>query len=231
MRTADRGLPAAVLSTLAAANVVNNRVLPDKDAAYVGSCLLTVTGIVAMARRAGCTWGGLGLAPDRTLPGLRTGAPVAVGAVTAMAMVASRTGVGRAARRDQRASGRAPREAWQAALVRVPLGTVLLEEVAFRGVVPALLTAPLGKRKAALLSCLLFGAWHVLPSADLAAANQAVRESGFGTRWRAAALAVTTTAAAGAGLQWLRCRSDSVVAPALVHWATNATGYILGAGR
>ena len=53
-------------------------------------------------------------------------------------------------------------------LVRIPLGTVLLEEVAFRGVLPALFGG--GERwrwGPVLATSALFGLWHVLPSLAL----------------------------------------------------------------
>ena len=45
----------------------------------------------------------------------------------------------------------------------MPLGTVLLEEVAFRGVLWGLLAHMDGPRVATLVSHSLFGLWHILP--------------------------------------------------------------------
>lgn len=53
--------------------------------------------------------------------------------------------------------------AWRA-LVDVPFGTVLLEEVAFRGVLYGLLLRIRGPLGATLISSALFGLWHILPS-------------------------------------------------------------------
>ena len=54
-----------------------------------------------------------------------------------------------------------------AALVRIPLGTAVLEEVAFRGVLPGLVGG--GWWRATLVSSGLFGLWHVLPSTAMSA--------------------------------------------------------------
>ena len=54
------------------------------------------------------------------------------------------------------------------AFVLIPLGTVLFEEVAFRGVLWALLRRWRGTRTATAVSSALFGLWHVLPSLGLA---------------------------------------------------------------
>src|SRR5690348_16366411 len=49
-----------------------------------------------------------------------------------------------------------------AALVRIPFGTVVFEELAFRGLLPALVGG--GRWRATLVSSGLFGLWHVLPA-------------------------------------------------------------------
>jgi membrane protease YdiL (CAAX protease family) len=98
--------------------------------------------------------------------------------------------------------------AWRA-LVRIPLGTVVLEEVAFRAVLPALLSP--------VAAAALFGLWHVAPTATTLDIN-GVR------RHRAVALAgaVAVTAAVGLGLWELRVVAGGVAAPALVHVAANS---------
>lgn len=97
--------------------------------------------------------------------------------------------------------------AWRA-LVRIPLGTVVLEEVAFRGVLPALLAPG--------WSAGLFGLWHVAPAAATLKVN------GVGRRGPGVAAAVVVTAAAGVALWELRVATGGLVAPALVHVAVNS---------
>jgi CAAX protease family protein len=48
------------------------------------------------------------------------------------------------------------------ACVRIPLGTVVLEEVAFRSVLPALAARRYGISGGVLIASALFGLWHVL---------------------------------------------------------------------
>jgi uncharacterized protein len=219
--------PAGVAAVLVAANVVNNRVLPDRDLPYVGSCLGAAAALVALARADGCTWDELGLGPAAVASGARTGA-VAAGVVAAGLAVARILPAGRAALRDERVTGRSRAAVLRAALVRVPLGTVVLEEVAFRGVLPAVLRPRLG-RGTATVGAVAFGAWHVLPSTGLAGTSEVVSRVSGGSSWRAVALAVTSTTVAGLGFTWLRDRSGSVVAPALAHWSSNGLGYLLAA--
>jgi uncharacterized membrane protein len=70
--------------------------------------------------------------------------------------------------------GQVGRAALLAALVVVPLGTVLPKELAFRGLLLALLGRGHGVRAAALMSSGLFGLWHVLPSLGGGVANAAI---------------------------------------------------------
>ncbi|WP_320773117.1 CPBP family intramembrane glutamic endopeptidase [Streptomyces sp. CRN 30] len=120
--------------------------------------------------------------------------------------------------------------AWRV-LVMVPLGTVLLEETAFRGVLYGLVRRARGVVWATVVSSALFGLWHILPSLHLLAAKPALMSlfgrSGFG----AVAVVVATvlfTGAAGVLLCELRRRSGSLLAPMGLHWAVNALGYLVG---
>jgi membrane protease YdiL (CAAX protease family) len=118
--------------------------------------------------------------------------------------------------------------AWQA-LVRVPLGTVLLEEMAFRGVLWAMIARRRGAWWATGLSSALFGLWHVLPSMNLTDTNAAA-DALFGAgpvgQVLAVSAAVLGTAAAGILFCELRRRSGSLLAPAALHWALNGWGYL-----
>ena len=107
------------------------------------------------------------------------------------------------------------------ALVTIPLGTVLIEEVAFRGALPALLgRAGAGTRTAILGSAVLFGLWHVAPS--LTEALHATASAGAVVAAVLGTVAFTT--ASGVGLGWLRHRSRSLLPPMMVHLATNSLG-------
>ena len=107
------------------------------------------------------------------------------------------------------------------AAVRIPLGTVLLEEVAFRGVLLALLAAVVPLGWAVAVSCVLFGLWHIVPTAALLDVNCIARD-------RALILAGSVAAMAAAGLLlcWLRLATGGVAAPAAVHASVTATATV-----
>jgi membrane protease YdiL (CAAX protease family) len=106
---------------------------------------------------------------------------------------------------------------------------VLLEEVAFRGVLYGLLLRVGGRMWATGVASALFGLWHVLPSLHLATDKPALTavfgHSSVGA-YVADLGAVLFTAAAGVVFCELRHRSGSLLAPAALHWATNALGYL-----
>lgn len=110
------------------------------------------------------------------------------------------------------------RVAWET-LVRIPLGTVVLEETLFRHALPGVT----GESGAAVL----FGLWHVLPTLAALDINGVEDVS---TRTRTVVAGVAATAAAALPLSWLR-RRGGLLAPMLTHWAVNATAYALAARR
>jgi membrane protease YdiL (CAAX protease family) len=188
-------------------------------------------GLLLLARCTGLTPDEVGLDPRR----LRRGAAYAgVGAVIVVlvyAVAAVLPGVRPAFADERHHQGLA--QALVAALVVVPLATVLLEEVAFRGVLWGLIRRDHGTAWATATTSALFGLWHVLPSLRLGQANRAVGGTvGHGPAaqvlWVAGA--VVFTAVAGVVLCELRRRSGSLVAPAGLHWATNGLGVLASAG-
>jgi uncharacterized protein len=187
---------------------------------------LGVTGAgLALARREGLGRGALGFGSD----GVRSGA--IWGASGALA-VAGGIGAAVAARSevmlDDRPAAMAPADARRYVLVRIPLETVVPEEVVFRGVLPALLARDGGPRWVpGIVSSLLFGLWHVLPFRALRRHNRSTSHVAdrFGDVPTLAAHTAAMTAAGGV-LYALRARSGSILAPALVHYAANALGFV-----
>ncbi|MEV0899067.1 CPBP family intramembrane glutamic endopeptidase [Actinoplanes sp. NPDC049802] len=94
----------------------------------------------------------------------------------------------------------------RSALVEVPLSTVIFEEVAFRGVLFALISRDHGPLWAVLLTSVLFGLWH-LPDR---------REVAF-------------TTLAGVLLSFLRYLGGGLLAPFVVHWTANGLGILTSA--
>lgn len=205
----------AAVTLLVVSNVVSNRLWPQGYLVWN----LGMTGVLlAVARGAGLTWADLGLHSRRLRRGLTIGllAAVAVAAVYAAAVALPVT---RTAFVDDR--GAVPLAAVLfVALVRIPLGTVVLEELAFRGVLPALVGG--GWWRATLVSSGLFGLWHVLPSMG---SSPAVTGA-LGTSGAVIGTVLFTTAAGVVFRAWQRW-SGHLVTPMLLHAATNSLGVLI----
>ncbi|GGT13729.1 CPBP family intramembrane glutamic endopeptidase [Streptomyces chromofuscus] len=216
------------IAVLVAANLVNNR-LARGPLTYVLTCVAATAVLLLIARRDGLTRADLGIDAAGLRRGLRW-APVLAGAVLVVCLLLLAVPAGREVFRDARATDLSAGQLLWNVLVRVPLGTVLLEETAFRGVLWAMLRRRWGTARATAGSSALFGLWHVLPSRGLNRSNAAVGTAfGSGSADAAAtvAAAVVVTAVAGAFLCELRRRSGSLLAPAALHWAVNGFGYAL----
>jgi uncharacterized protein len=187
--------------------------------------------LLLVGRLAGLTWLELGLGRQTLVRGLLAGgaAAAAVAVVYAVAVAIPLT---RGAFRDTRYRI-GLRAALFISLVAIPLGTVLFEEVAFRGVLWGLLSRDLGVRTATVVSACIFGLWHVLPAIDLARSNMSVQGYTKAGRRRVAVTVLATvafTTVAGIVFAELRRRSGSLLAPIGLHWATNGLG-VLAAAR
>lgn len=216
---------AAVLVVLVAANLLNNRLLPR---AYVLTCLAAAGVLLLLARLDGCSWTELGLGVRQAGSGLRW-AVLLVALVVVVYAVAVQLPATRAGFADRRATALSGTAVLWHVLVRIPLGTALLEEVAFRGVLYAMLARRYGLVVAFGVSSLLFGLWHVLPSIDLRDANAAV--AGVVGRGAAGTILTVTGATLGAAVAGvilceLRRRSGSLLAPFALHWALNGLGLL-----
>ena len=209
----------ATIGVLAAGNIVRSTLVPS--VADLPFNIALAGAVAGIAVRAGATTEELGLARRDLGRGARWGA-AAFGVVTVVvagaALVPATTGLFDDERADIGAG-----ELLFDVLVRIPLGTVVLEEVAFRGSILALLTRMAPVRWAVAASSLLFGVWHVLPAwtsvDDNAGVATLADSSGGGLLVVAGTVAATTLA--GVVFCWLRLRSGSLLAPMLAHLATN----------
>ncbi|HET9547018.1 MAG TPA: CPBP family intramembrane glutamic endopeptidase, partial [Desertimonas sp.] len=130
---------------------------------------------------------------------------------------------------DRRVDGGIARLIYEVS-VRIPLGTVLVEEIAFRGALPAVFAKHMSTFRAVVVSSALFGLWHVLPSLNLARVNpvfETLLGTGLAGKLAGVAIAVVGTFLLGMWLCFLRYRSGSILAPIIVHVASNTGGYIL----
>jgi membrane protease YdiL (CAAX protease family) len=226
LRIPFRRAVAVIVAFLALVNVIDVRV------AHASLVLgpAAAAGLLVFARRAGLSWPELGLGAGTRRRGLAWAA-AAIGAVAVVFAVGAALPLTRRVFRDSRYDlGR--RDALLTAFVLIPMGTVLLEEVAFRGVLWGLLRRARGTWTATIVSSVLFGLWHVLPSLGLATANQAIGSTvGTGTSGKAVSVLGTVlfTGLSGVAFCELRRRSGSLLASSGLHWATNGLGVLAAA--
>jgi membrane protease YdiL (CAAX protease family) len=216
---------ALVLVLSAWNNVVVTR-LPGYPGSYVVANVAAAGALLAAARVSRLSWEDLGLARRRLPAGLSWGgasfALVACGYAVALAVPGLRPLL-----TDARVAGLDGGELAYQVLVRIPLGTVLWEEVAFRGVLLAALSRLVSVRAATAASAAVFGIWHIRPTLSALAANDLV--GGPVLRAVAVLLACPFTALAGVLFACLRLRSGSLLAPALLHLAANTLGTLAAA--
>jgi len=213
---------------MASANLLSHRVLPNVQGlphadAAVGLGL--VGGLTIIARASDLSAADLGLAKRTWASGLRWGGAAAAVVAVGYGIAALIPGVSGAVQGD----GASWPDALLKALVIIPLTTVIPEEFAFRGVLWGLLRRQSGRRVATAVSSVLFGLWHVLPALGGGAANDSVAGV-LGDGVAGAVLrvdwTVLFTGLAGVLFCELRARSDSLLAPILLHWAVNGFGEI-----
>ena len=214
-----------VVAALAVLNVVDNLSRWGLWLAPVAAVAL-----LAFARSRGLSWEQLGLGRAR-VPAGAWWAAGAVAGVTGIYLGGVLLPVTRPAFLDARYHlGLAG--ALLSAFVIIPVGTILLEEVAFRSVLWGMLSRHMAAWRVLLTSSVLFGLWHVLPSLHLAAANHGVGEviRGAGTSGNVLVVlgTVAFTALGGVVAGELRRRSGSLLASAGMHWATNGLGVLFG---
>lgn len=216
----------AVIALLIVSNIMSNRILPTW--AYLPWNLTVAITLVFMARRAGLGFAGIGL-------GFRQWhRPVGVGLIlvslTAFVLaLAMSLPVTRDAFLDGRAAGTSTWGMLYQVLIRIPFGTVVLEEIAFRGVLPALFGASPSVRwkwKPVLGASALFGLWHLLPSSALTNGNAAVHDLLNGSAIATTSLAILSTMLLGIVMCWITYLGRGLKTTMLLHWATNSLGFV-----
>jgi len=182
--------------------------------------------LLAAATASGLTADDLGLRRDRLRSGLRLGLAAAAPVVAAFGLAAL-TPATRPLLNDQRIADMDRRQLAYYVLLRIPVGTVAWEEIAFRGVLRAALRRVMDEPAATVVGSAVFGMWHIRPTAEALAVNRLA--GGRGERITAVAGVVAGTAGAGTVFSLLRGRSGSLVAPGLLHLAANCTGPLASA--
>ncbi len=111
--------------------------------------------------------------------------------------------------------------------VMVPLGTVIPEEVIFRGVLQRRWEEETGRTWGGILgSAVFFGLWHLGPS--VAALARLRPQLGAAQMAPAVIWTVATTGLAGIGFGVLRAVSGGLAAPIGAHLAVNLVGSLAG---
>jgi len=206
-------------------NIANNRVAPQAHYllwSFVGSVVLLAIGLLD-----GNDFTDMGLGFSYLLPGL-IWAGISIAAVTLVYLIGSVFKKTREAFADQRIGSLSGGRLLFQSMVEVPLGTVLLEEIAFRAVLFSMLARRFDLITAIVISSILFGLWHILPSIGSHVNNPALGGVvGSGRRGHILAVlaSVLTTTVAGVLFTLMRIFSGSVIAPMGFHWATNGLGY------
>lgn len=182
-----------------------------------------VVGIVAWAwAYVGLSWKQLALDPPDlkrgVLFGVITAAVVALGIALAVVLVAVFPHL-----RSHFPTGTVPKDSPRdhvlQPLLFIPFGTVVFEETIFRVVLLTVLERIVSPQSALGWSSVAFGLWHVPP---------AIWDQ---HHWGAGAVfyvlgTFVVTAVAGVLFGALRQRSQSAMAPALAHWATDGFAYV-----
>ena len=197
----DRSFRSVCALSLAAALVGWSFVGPRLPSTWRVVLQAGAGGLLALATRAP-----LGLCPPRLWAGMRLGSAAAAVAATAIAVTTPLAPIRRSmAVRELPASV----SGWL--LLRIPVGTVLAEEAAYRAALATVGSRAFGKAGGRLLQAGAFGLSHI---ADARATGEPV---------------VATVLATGVGgwlFGWLADRSGSLAAPMLVHLAINEAGAV-----
>jgi membrane protease YdiL (CAAX protease family) len=193
--------------------------LPGGSAAFVATGLVVIAISLVVARRAGLGAAAIGLRPSGwwrgAALGVVSGAAIALCGILALQLAPVILG--------------APvvydplREVTEAELVRhvivfLPLGTVLPEEIAFRGALVGLLAAN-GARTAALGSAAAFALWHAVVAIVTVGDTSIARSALF---IPAIVGALVVVFAGGLVLAWLRLWTGTLATTIAAHWTFNA---------
>ncbi len=211
-----------VVVALAVINVVEHTLHPPWWIRALGGA-----GLVVLARLEGLTWSQLGLGRDRLGSGCRW-ALGAIGLVAGIYVIGVLLPLTRPGFQDVRYDLPLP-EVLHKAFVAIPLGTVALEELAFRSVLWGVLARLLRPWQVLVTTSVLFGFWHVFPALGGGGTNRGVTDTVGGSG--SATLVVGTVALTTVGglvFGEMRRRSGSVIASAGAHWATNGLGVLFG---
>jgi membrane protease YdiL (CAAX protease family) len=207
-------------------STVLGRLVPKKYHLYLN------IGIAAVAITLGLAFGlsleNMGLALDRILPGIYWAFIISAAIILLILVISTIPILRRFFIGDNLSNANGKLIAFEAA-VRIPLGTALVEEILFRGVLLGLLLQHHPTFEALVIAAAIFGLWHIFPTMDSMKSNAAAAKAIAHKTPRAAGSVIGViilTSIAGLFFGWLRILANSIVAPWLVHWSVNASGVV-----
>ncbi len=215
-----------LISILLVAYSSTVHLIPGFNALYVPISLATTALLAVMARRLGLKRSDLALETEHRKAGLTAGAVVALVAAFGLAIATAIPAL-HPLFRDARLGDIGFGLVLYRALIRIPFGTAILEEFAFRGVLFGIWARISGRWSAAVGSSIVFGMWHIRPALDLLNAN----ETASTTLAQSLLLlgAVLGTVVAGLFFSYLRIRTDSLWAPLIAHASINSLAIVAAA--
>jgi len=217
---------AAIVALALYANVISNEILDEVWHIPFQLGILAIALIIS--RRAGTTWTSMGLRRDRLSRGAMIGG-VVIGVITVGIAIGIAIPATRELFRDDKIVNGSVGWVLFQAFVRIPLATALYEEVLFRGIVFGMLARRHTPLLAGVVTSLLFGFWHILPTLDTIDTSPA---GDLFSGWLGIAVAIigsiAGTAIAGIGFLLVRLYANSTLAAVLAHIGTNSVA-MLGA--
>ena len=215
---------AAAVGLATAHNWMSNRRLPPS--VYVPANIAVAGALIGLGRWGGASWADLGLDEEHVAEGVFVGTAISAMTVLAVSEAMSRPPLQRWFA-DQRVINLGRREAWYQAIIRIPIGTALAEELTFRGALTGLSLRQRSPAATVAFTSALFGLWHILPTFDTLSQHplgQVALEAGRPTS--AVVTGVVGTGLAGIVFGFLRVATGSVVAPTMFHAAVNVSGFV-----
>lgn len=217
----------AVVALLAVSNVMSNEVLPGWAYLPWNLAMTAVLLVLAlMVDRTGLP--PVGFDPATWRRGLAVGGAV-MGVIALALVLGALLPPFRGLYDDARVGDVSARGMAYQVLVRIPFGTVVMEEVAFRGVLLGMLLRRTSTARAVAGSSALFGLWHVLPAIGIEGTNPVLGDVFTGTAGAvlAVVLAVVGTALAGVVFCVVRLAGRHLLAPVMMHLGTNSVAFLV----
>ena len=212
----------AIVAVLVFVNLMSNKWAPRQ---YLLLCFASTILLLGIGAWDGLSWTQMGLGRETWRTGLIWSACL-FAAVVLFYVIAASIPATRRGFNDKRAAEQGWMSVGYNAAIRIPFGTALMEEIAFRAVLLAVIVDGWGWTWGIIVSSLLFGLWHILPALEFQEANDAAKM--LGTGWRAKAwsilLTVAGTALAGVIFCLLRDYSGSIFPPIVLHASLNGIG-------